>query len=253
VSETTLDAITIIMPVTGEHELGLNFLRCSEQFCPAWLDVRYVVVDNTLDDSWVGMALEIAGDRLTMVGGDLSVAGSDQNGRAIEIGVKYVDPSHEWVMLVHADCAITSNMFWSAISRRIESGSELIGTCLDPIRVNAVRQSCLVTKREYVEKNDMMPLRENGTMVFDCCDSITLYCRERKVPWSVFDNTVMRYPDCELDHVYQGIPADRAVVGGGVVYLHLGRGALKSQGAYSVPGKWSAQAFIDFCETEVLQ
>jgi len=246
-----LSQASIVIPYTGEARLLRNFLRCSERHRHKDVEIQYVIVNNTEKDAFVQDVLDIVPSP-TVVSGDLELSGSAQNGRAVEIGAEHA--THEWLLIVHCDTAITSPQFWAGMRRMVDTGCVLIGTCLDPIRVNAVRQSCILTRKEYVESSSMFPTYHDKTkaMIYDCCDALTLYCREHDLPFCVFNNTVSGYPDAELPTEYHGIPADRAVSGGEVVFLHLGRGALKTQGAYSKSGKWSVQAFVDFCETEVL-
>ena len=246
-----IGALSVIIPSFRSRDLTLIAIRSFEEFKPKDLYIRYIVVENSDDTSYKEEILGCA-ENVIWIDNPTEALGSEANAEAIEIGLRKVNT--EWVFLCHCDICVSSNLFFEELYGKIKEGYELIGTVLDPARINAIHISgCLVTE-EMADKVSYCPLYSGETQVLDVGDSLTVYCREHDIKHYCFENT-FNSPELreKVNDDYRDFKVDRCLNDDGeVMFLHLGRGIPKTQKTYKKAGRVDLKGWVDFCNREVL-
>ena len=239
-------SLTVVVPTRDEAvNLGvlLQSSECAHGSCGDLLDLRYVVVEMSKAQH---RPYDIPEPRIRYIWhSSTGLNPSQQHQRAVEVGLGHVDTN--WVLLVHSDCAVLPG-FYEAMAEASMT-HDLVGSCTDPVRIHAVRQSCLLTRTHIAKAAYIGQRWEGDTCTLDVCDGITEYCRKHELPIKVFRNTTN---DPSLDKMvpkaFRGIPVDRCLDDhGNVIFMHLGRGVLKTTGKYAKRGKWGVAEWKNYC------
>jgi len=239
---------SIIIPTLRTFELVGELIRSFEFFKPADLEIHYIVVENSSDESYKKKILASA-KHVTWVQNPSAekCTGSVGNAEGIIKGLEHV--MDEYVFVAHCDICITSSSFFEELFDQRNKGCKLIGTSIDPGRVHAFRQSGYYVDVELLKKCDMMPSpNSSGIYKLDVGDSITVYCRENDLNMFCYKNTLNDTTLIDsLPEPYRSFQVDRCLDSSGdVMFMHLGRGVPKTRGTYSKPGRIGVPQWVSF-------
>ncbi len=242
---------SIIIPTLRTFELVNGLIRSFEFFRPSDLEIHYIVVENSSDESYKDKVIDSA-EHVTWVQNPSAEnhAGSIGNAKGIISGLEYV--ADEYVFIAHCDICITSSSFFEELFDKRNSGYKLIGTSIDPSkdRVQAFRQSGYYVDVELIKKCDMMPhvSRDTHTVFMDVGDSVTIYCRENDLDMFCYKSTLNESTLIDsLPEPYRSFQVDRCLDSkGDVMFMHLGRGVPKTRGTYSKARRIGLPQWISF-------
>jgi len=244
--------LPVIIPSFHSRDLLLTCLRSFKKFEPS-NELQYIIVENSSDTSYKDEALAIFGDsRTTWINNATKLDGSEANAEAIDIAVRQLGSS-KWVFICHVDVCVTSHSFFPALKEKAQN-NELVGTVIDPARINAVHVSGLLCSVRIASEINFAPRYENGKQVMDAGDELTEYCNKNAMRFYCFRNT-FNTPSFigTLPEKYAQLHVDRCLDdNGNVMFMHLGRGIPKTNKTYNKPGRVSLEEWVDFCDREIL-
>jgi len=240
--------LPIILPSFHSRDLLLTCMRSFEKFAPdRAVKLRYIVVENSDDTSYKDEVLERF-PNATWINNLTKLRGSEANAVGVEVALKEIDET--WAFMAHIDTCVTHPMFFSVLFRKTLEECDLVGTVLDPIRINAVHISGLLTTMRLASKVSYYPRYDNdGTMLLDVGDELTEYADRHGMRRFCFQNT-FNNPELidGLPEKFANFNVDRSLdEEGNVMFMHLGRGTLKTRGKYSKAGKVSVEEWVEFC------
>lgn len=241
----SLSQLSIVMPTCLSRDLALIALSSFKKFCPEWLELRFIVVENSDNNSYKD---EIERLGACWISNPTIRTHSWANASGIEIGLRKVDTEH--VFLCHCDVMVTHPLFFETLRLSVDLGESLLGTVRDPVRINAIHISGLLTTTALAKSVNMDPrLDEMGSMVMDVGDALTAECRQLCLEHRCLQNT-FNDPGLinSLQPPFSDFAVDRCVVDGKVVFMHLGRGIDKTRGHYNKSGKISLNDWISFAD-----
>lgn len=240
-----MNEITVVIPTFHSYALVKTCIKSFERFRPANLHIKFVVVENSNDDSYKNDVIKLAND-VQWVQNEISFVGSEANASGLVKGLEFVRT--KYVLLVHCDICITSTTFFKHIFDMFAQGNVLVGTVLDPSRINAIHVSCLATLTTIAQSVDLYPQYINGQQIMDVGDSLTQHCRKNDLKHICFSNTFNNNVLDIIDDSFVKFHVDRCVVGGEVIMMHLGRGVPKTLGTYEKPNRVLLDEWTLFCE-----
>lgn len=236
---------SVIIPSLHSEVLTRICIRSFEAFRPDWLQLEYVVVENSNDENYVEDLPNVR-----WISNPSSMKGSEDNALALEKGLHEVET--EWVFMAHCDVCVTSPLFFSELKKKQEDGYEAIGMLRDkhPDRIQALHILGLLVKKNIIEDINLFPRYKGGKQILDVGDSITERCRNEEIPHYCFRNT---YNDPEiipeLNERYRDLILPRCVAEDGtVIYLHLSRGIGKLDGSYKKSNRVYVNEWKCLCE-----
>ena len=253
--------ITVITPTFRSPHLADIFVRSFEKFKPENLDIKYVIVENSDDESYRDHVLSLA-KNITWIQnpgvthtftdaktGTENSEGSKANGLGVDKALEHAET--EYVFIAHCDTCVTSQNFFYSIISKVEEGNVLVGTVLDPSRISAVHISGLLIKTEIAKKVDIMPVYEKEKMIMDVGDTYTKYCRDNNLPHYCFPNTFNENSLVDnLEEKFKSFHVDRALdQNGNVMFMHLGRGIEKTHNTYKKPNRVYLPGWYNFCNS----
>lgn len=223
--------LSILIPTCRTNHLVENVIKSFEKYKPEDLEITYVVVENSNETSYQTTAEGLA-KNVKWIQNPTNTTGSYANAVALETGKKFI--TDEYTFLCHADICITSQAFFTSMFEKIKDGNSMVGVDIDVIRIKAVRQCGILIETEILKKVDTSP----NMPTYDVGDPLTTYCRDNNLKFHVFANTATNRslvenlnepfkswgPDCGVDRCINDE--------GEVIFIHLGRGDLKSKGGY---------------------
>lgn len=243
--------LDVIIPSFRSPDLTRICVASFERFRPADLWIRYVVVENSDDASYRELIEGASGRPFSVVWVQNPTDERESRANAIAIieGRKHV--CAEWAFVAHNDVCVTSPRFYDELRRKTTEGHGLVGTVLDPIRVNAIHVSGYLLHSSLLSELDMWPIVENGQLTHDVGDMATVVCRERGIPHFCFRNTFNdpsaigsvpeRYREFHVDRCLSEDERD-------VIFMHLGRGSPKTLGTYGKPNRVTLREWVEFCQ-----
>ena len=244
--------ITVITPTFRSPHLADIFVRSFEKFKPADLQIKYVIVENSDDDSYREHVLSLANNVTWIQNPGVphiyeKGEGSSANGLGVDKALEHTDT--EYVFIAHCDTCVTNKSFFESISLKVSEGNVLVGTVLDPARINAVHISGLLIKTDLAKNIDIMPVHKNGKMILDVGDSYTQHCRDNNLPHFCFPNTFNDHSLVDtLEEKYRTFHVDRSIdPQGNVMFMHLGRGIEKTHNTYRKPNRVYLPGWYEFC------
>jgi len=248
-----MNSFSVIIPTFHSEEIITICIKSFEKFRPENIRVNYIVVENSQDKSYKDRICSLS-ENVKWINNPKEAYGSEANASAIELGMSYV--KDDYVFTAHCDVCVTNESFYKSIIEKVEEGNVLVGMLCDthPNRVDAIHILGLFTSLDILKKVDLYPKYKNGQNVLDVGDSITVYCRKKKLPHYCFKNTYNN-PEIEddlddkwkaLHHIPRCIDDD-----GDVMFLHLARGIAKTSGTYSKPNRLGVKDWVKFYNNEV--
>ena len=244
-----IDNVSIIIPSFYSNKLTSICIRSFEKFKPLSLKINYIVVENSNDISYKEHVMNLAND-VQWINNETPLRYSEANGEAVEIGLKSVFT--EYVFIVHCDVCVTHEKFFTELFQKVYDGNKLVGTSLDPARINATHISGVLVKTTIAKSVSFSPLYVYGKQIADSGDALTIKCRAENIPHYCFENTFNSPNLVEnltekfkpFNGVSRTIDKDN-----NVIFMHLGRGIVKTQGLYKEKNKVLLEDWVDFCET----
>jgi len=242
-----IDYLPVIIPTFHSPELTSICIRSMEKYRPDWLHLKYVVVENSEDTSYKRDILALADD-ITWINNPTTLINSWANADAIKVALPHV-LGVSWVFLVHNDTCVTNSSFFPSMLSKLEE-TVLVGTVLDPSRLNAVHVSGYISSMLLLKMTDPFPVMQAGVMIADVGDMPTVKCREEKWPHYCFPNTFNDATLIEkLLEPFKSFHVDRCLdADNNVMWMHLGRGTPKTQGVYNKPNRVYLPGWVEFCE-----
>ena len=248
-----MNNLDVIIPTFKSYKLAEIVIRSFEKFKPADLYVRYIVVENSDDDSYRDKILELPNTMWIQNSDATNIFqvgnGSDANASGIMMGLEFV--MSDYVFICHCDVCVTSKEFFKSCLEKLKEGYKLVGTCLDPSRINAIHISGLFVETKLAKDVSYYPVVKDGQMTHDVGDLLTQKCRDEKIKHYSFTNTFNTPPlakQCNPEK-YRDFHVDRCLDDkGNVMFMHLGRGIEKQFGKYYKPNRVYFPQWVDFCE-----
>jgi hypothetical protein len=238
---------TILTPTFNSPHLIDVFIRSFERFCPSNIECHFIVVENSDNESYKDHVISLS-KNITWLQNPISEINSEANGIGVVRGLSSVDD--EFVFVAHCDTCVTSETFFHEMLRKKAEGFKLIGTVLDPARINAVHISGFYVEKSLIESSDIMPVYEGGVQILDVGDSLTKKCRDENIPYFCFKNTFNNYElSSSISKAFKDFHVDRSVdKNGNIMFMHLGRGIPKTQNKYNKPNRVYLPDWYSFCK-----
>ena len=223
-------------------------------------DFNYIVVENSTDTSYRGHIKALSPNviwvqnpetpNISQNGNIASVA----NAMAVEKGLEYVNT--EYVFICHNDVvACHENWLDFLVDKMKKHNLAAASYVLDNGRINALHISGILVKTEVAKAVSMHPVYEDGKQLLDVGDSITQYCRDNDLDYFFCRNTHNDEAHVDLcEDVYKELAyVDRALDDdGNVIFLHLGRGSVKTLGTYWKANRTTLDGWVEFVEKNIL-
>ena len=252
-----LKDLTVLFPTRRCPEYTSILIRSFEKFKPKELTIKYIVVENSEDETGKSDILSLSPNvmwiqnPLDMLSFPHEVKGSFANAIGVEVGLKYV--TTQWVFIAHCDTCVTSQTFFEELSSQAHAGKLLIGTVLDNTRVHAIHVSGYLTLTYLARRIDFKPVvgNENGIIhaIHDVGDGLDLLCRTLGLKTFCFKNS---HNGADVVGPFKEFAVDRCLdSSGNVMFIHLGRGIYKMMGQYTTPNKVTSEEWIRRC-TKIL-
>jgi len=244
--------IDIIIPSFRSKELASLCIRSFEKY-KGDLDLRYIVVENSDDESYKKDIMSLA-DNMKWIQNPTNLINSEANACAIEEALPFVRTEN--VFICHNDvAACRENWLRFLVDKMKKDDLAAAGYVLDNARINALHISGILVKTEIAKAVSMYPVYEGERQILDVGDSITQYCREKGLEYFSCRNThndeshveLCEDPYKELDYVDRAFDDD-----GNIIFLHLGRGTPKTLGSYWKSGRVTSDGWSNFVETKIL-
>ena len=254
--------LSVIITSYHQRELTLNCIKGYLQFCPKELNLKIIIVENSDDISYKDEVLNMGSNIIWVQNNAIyKKASLDKaawfNANGVEVGMKHV--SSVYVFLSHNDVCITSEKFYETMSRKIQEGYSLVGTCYDthPMRNHSIIILGCLVKSEIVRNVDLyptpLPHSTKGEKHFECGDRIHLYCKKNDIKFICLKNT---HNDKEVGDIikepFKSILGVRTINDEGeVIFVHFARGTSKTLGKYNYAkkkGSLNPQEIISFSE-----
>ncbi len=247
---------TVVFPTYHCKDYATILIKSFEKFKPTELNISYVVVENSDDDSYKDHILSLA-DSIIWIQNKIDLSSHPHNVRPSFANAKGVIKGlekvvSEWTFVAHSDVCVTSESFFTELIKKVDEGYELIGTVKDNIRMHAIHVSGYLTKTDYLRKVDISPNVEwkgigDAAIIYDVGDSVDLFCRLNNIKTFCFENTEN---DSALRPLspYDKFHVDRCLdKEGKTIFMHLGRGADKEAGVYKKPNRILKDDWVKFC------
>ena len=238
---------SILTPTFNSPHLIDAFIRSFEIFCPKDVECHYVVVENSDINDYKDHVLTLA-ENITWIQNPIKEINSEANGIGVIRGLKAVED--DFVFVAHCDVCVTSKRFFEEMFEKRSQGFKLIGTVLDPGRINAVHISGFYVDTNLLRTTDIMPAYKSGKQIMDVGDSVTQRCVNENIPYFCFRNT-FNSPELvdDIDEKFNLFHVDRCLdTNNNIMFMHLGRGIPKTQNSYSKPNRVYLPQWYDFCD-----
>jgi SAM-dependent methyltransferase len=188
--------------------------------------------------------------------GDQFKDASYANAIGLEIGIRCIEPSAKYVFTMHSDTLVLKDNWLSYFKSKLNNEIKIVSFRKDPKRVNALHIAGMLMDFTLFEKLNMsfMPnMRQErypDLPEYDVGDQITLDILKNNYKTFVCKNTfnnpklIEDIPDSnplKYLHVDKSFDDNK-----NVIFLHLGRGIVKSVGEYKEKGKINPQQWIRF-------
>jgi len=180
--------------------------------------------------------------------------GSYLNGLGIQTGVNEIDSN--FAFICHNDVLAYSDGWLDHLFSKLGDDVKGASFSQDTIRIRAMHMSGYLLDWNYYRSSDdvfWFPKWDNGNMLWDAADHPTKHIREDNKKYHVCHNTfnekhLLENLRDEMIDKYN-IHADKSLDDNGkIMYLHLGRGLLKSENRYNKPGRTYHREWIEFCK-----
>ena len=244
----SITQIDVITPTFHSEKFINLMIRSFEKFKPDNLKINYIIVENSDDESYKEKTLSLC-ENITWITNPTHLTNSDANAIGVEVGLKH--SSSDYVFISHCDTFVTSKTFLPSLIKKTQEGNELVGTVLDPCRIEAVHQSGMLVKSEIAKSVNLYPVRNHTEMTHDVCDLITEKCRDNDIKHMCFNNT-FNTPSLidDLSEPFKSFHVDRCLdENGEVMFMHLGRGIPKQFNQYNKPNRVYFPQWVKFCES----
>ena len=214
---------------------------------------RYIVVENSNNTSYKDKILSLA-DEVTWVQNPTHHINSEANAVAIEVGLPFV--TTEYVFICHNDVVACQENWMDFLLDNMKKLDAPAGAyVLDNSRINALHISGVLVKTDIAKKVDMYPVYNEGEQLLDVGDSITQYIRDNNLNYFYCRNTHNNESYIDLcSDIYKSLQfVDRALDDdNNVIFLHLGRGSLKTLGTYWKANRATLDDWGEFVENNIL-
>ena len=249
--------ISVLCITYRDKLLVTNLIKSFEKFKPSHVNLQYVIVENTMDDSNKNHVEALAndvtyinvpfGEKYNIINGNSSLG----HGMAYNEGKRHI--KYDLTFICHSDCMVTSTTFFNDFETKVKEGYSLIGVSKDahPNRIEAIHCSGYLVETDILRNTSMLP----NLPKIDTTDYVTVYCRDNNKKIFCFDNT---YNEKLLTHninePYKSLGPDCGVdrcIGSNnheVIYIHQGRGTTKLMKKYFKPGKIDTEAWLVICK-----
>ena len=237
---------TVLTPTFKSFHLIDSFIRSFEFFCPENIECHYIVVENSDVEDYKEHVLSLS-KNVTWIQNPIKEKNSEANGIGVARGLDEIED--DFVFVAHCDTCVTSEKFFFEMLKKRNEGFKLIGTVLDPGRINAVHISGLYVDLNLLKTTDIMPVYESGKQIMDVGDTLTLRCIEENIPYFCFRNT-FNDPDLSnvIDEKFKYFHVDRCLdQNDNIIFMHLGRGIPKTQNTYSKANRVYLPEWYSFC------
>lgn len=233
-----MKSLDVIVPTFHSESLIETFVKSFEYFKPKELDIRYIVVENSTDTSYMDKIKNLAVDRVVWINNDTTEIKSRANATGIHTGLEHA--KSEYVFLAHCDTCVTSTMFFKKMIQKIEEGCLMVGTQKrSSWYPNALHISGIMVKTSIANSVNYFPVNGKEERL-DVGDILTKKCEEENIKYFCFDNTFCENDFFKRDvlkrinkRCFKNFFADRCVdEEGNVIFMHLGRGISKSPGSF---------------------
>ena len=188
--------------------------------------------------------------------GDQFKDASYANAIGLEIGIRCIEPSAKYIFTMHSDTLVLKNNWLSYFKSKLNDKVKVASFRRDPRRVNALHIGGMLIDFTLFRKLNMsfMPnMRQErypDLPEYDVGDRITLDILKNNYKTFVCKNTFNDSKLIEdisdsnpLKHLYVDRCFDDEEI---IIFLHLGRGIVKSIGEYKQKGKTTPQQWIRF-------
>ena len=246
--------VSVIIVNSLTSRMTLNALASFRKFND--IPTNYLIVDNFSSDEVLNDLVREAGEHATILSNrgepksiKLGHWDSLLNAIGVDIGSKFVRTPLGFVC--HNDVLACGHGWLRHLTEKLTDECRGAAFSHDIIRIGAMHVSgYLYDCRLYTGQDTFWyPVKD----VWDVGDHYTHFLRSRNLKYHVCrctHNDAQLVPDPILDPTVQyGLPifSDRSVDDQGrVLYMHMGRGSLKSIGAYDKPGKTTHDEWVAF-------
>jgi len=240
--------IAVIIPSFHSEVLTSICIRSFKKFCPSNINLQYIVVENSTDNSYKDRILQID-TNIKWINNNTRLLGSDANAEAVEIALKHVEC--KLVFICHCDVCVTSDFFFNSTMQKYKEGHRLVGTLFDKAtnRIGAIHICGLFTDIDLAKKVRYLPVYKEQVQIMDVGDELTQYCRDNKIKIYCHRNT-FNYPEMVklLDKPYADFGVPRCVNDDNrVIFMHLGRGIGKTKDLSLKSNKIGLSDWTEFC------
>ena len=246
-----MDSMTVLISSCHQRDFTVNCIKSYLRFLPEELRLKFVIVENSSDESYKDEVLAMHDDIIWVNNNTPHKIAVDAWSHGIEVGMEHVDD--EYVFLSHNDVCITSESFYTSMIQKAEEGNCLIGTCSDthPIRNKSIILLGCFVKSDIIRSVDLYQKEPH----FEGGDRVHLYCKEKGLKWMCFTNSHnnpeivgdMEEPFKSLDYTVRAINDD-----GNVIFLHFARGVVKTNGTYPKEGRKTVPEILKWCDEHIL-
>tara|TARA_R110001583_G_scaffold60881_1_gene180498 strand:+ start:44 stop:883 length:840 start_codon:yes stop_codon:yes gene_type:complete len=248
------NAISIALVSHLSPDMTINAINSFKKYSD--IPIEIFVVDNFSDDETVKKLKEIDDINLILNKGDFrSILNGHKdsvlNGVGVDIASRFIESKYMFVC--HNDVMAYKKGWLNYLVSKLDDKTRGAAFCKDNGRILAMHVSGYLLDLDLYKKlgPNWYPAWENGSMYLDVGDHYTQALRDANYDYFICPNThnnpelLSGLNDVLIEK--HDIFADKALSDSGeILYLHLGRGILKSAGRYSKPGRTNYDTWVKF-------
>jgi hypothetical protein len=248
------NAVSIAIVSHLSPDMTINAINSFKKYTDIPMEI--FVVDNFSDDETIARLKEIDDINLILNKGDFkSILNGHKdsvlNGVGVDIASRFIESKYMFVC--HNDVMAYKKGWLSYLVSKLDNKTRGAAFCKDNGRILAMHVSGYLLDLDLYKElgPNWYPTWENGSMNLDVGDHYTKALRDANYDYFICPNT---HNNPELlngleDQLIEkhNIFADKALSDTGeILYLHLGRGILKSAGRYNKAGRTNYETWVKF-------
>ena len=248
------EAVSIAIVSHLSPDMTINAINSFKKYSEVPIEI--FVVDNFSDDETVSRLKEIDDINLILNKGDFrSILNGHKdsvlNGVGVDIASRFIES--KLMFVCHNDVLAYKSGWLKYLVSKLNDKVRGAAFCKDNGRILAMHVSGYLLDLELYKQlgPNWYPSWENGEMKLDVGDHYTQALREANYDYFICPNThnnpqlLENLSESLIDK--HNIHADKALSDtGDILYLHLGRGILKSAGKYYKPGRTNYETWVNF-------
>mgnify|MGYP003627180822 CR=1 FL=1 len=248
-----MKGIDIVIPSFHSKELTSLAIRSFEKY-KSDFNFRYIVVENSSDDSYKEHVLSLSSDVIwiqnpmpSFLDSGKPTVRSEANASGLENGLELVKT--EYVFMCHSDVVACHESWMKFLVSKIEEGHSMVAVREHDDCAHVIG---LLVETKIARAVSLYPIYG----VLDVGDSMTHYCKDEGLDYYICKNT-NNHPflveEIKEEKYKKMIGVDKVFNDNGdVIYMHLGRGADKQFNNYHKPNKIYFNDWVKIVNEEIL-